>query len=89
MMMIFIRPIINQTEGFFVECGAYDGQTLSNSLYLERSLNWSGILAEPSPPYFKQLESRNRKAWAMPVCLSLEPYPTVVGISSYYCFNSM
>ncbi|KAG7156877.1 hypothetical protein Hamer_G024123 [Homarus americanus] len=33
-------------EGFFVEVGAVDGETLSNSLYLERNLGWSGLLIE-------------------------------------------
>lgn len=51
---------------------------MSNSLYLERTLGWSGILAEPSPPFYQQLESRHRKAWTMPVCLSIEPYPMKV-----------
>lgn len=67
-----------QTEGFFVECGAYDGQTMSNTLYLERTLDWSGLLIEASPPFFDQLSLRKRKAWTMPVCLSLTPYPTEV-----------
>lgn len=34
--------------GYFVEFGALDGKTSSNTLYLEAELGWTGILAEPA-----------------------------------------
>lgn len=39
---------LNYQNGFFIEAGANDGSTQSNTLYLEKQLNWSGILIEPS-----------------------------------------
>lgn len=35
--------------GVFVEAGAYDGITQSNSWHLERALGWRGLLVEPAP----------------------------------------
>ena len=39
----------NQKNGFFVECGAFDGETRSNTLILEEELEWNGILIEADP----------------------------------------
>ncbi len=73
-----IFPPLNQTNGFFIECGGFDGEYLSNTLFFERSLNWNGILIEADRKAFKQLVNRNRKAYTLPVCLSTEPYPSEV-----------
>jgi FkbM family methyltransferase len=35
--------------GVFVEAGAHDGYTQSNTYYLERSRDWSGVLVEAVP----------------------------------------
>lgn len=37
--------------------GENDGQTFSNSRYLLKELNWSGLLVEPSPTAFKKLKA--------------------------------
>lgn len=67
-----------QTGGFFVECGAADGELFSNTILLEREMNWTGILVEPDPTSYSNLAKRNRQAHILPVCLSLEKYPTEV-----------
>lgn len=46
--------------GFFIEVGANDGFTQSNTYYLEKFLGWSGILIEPIPNLFEQCR-RTRK----------------------------
>ncbi|CAL4149210.1 unnamed protein product, partial [Meganyctiphanes norvegica] len=61
--------------GFFVEAGALDGEYLSNTLYLERALGWTGLLVEPSKDMFTLLSHKGRKAWTAHVCLATHPYP--------------
>jgi FkbM family methyltransferase len=38
-----------QSGGVFVEAGAYDGYWQSNTYWLERFRNWTGVLVEPMP----------------------------------------
>lgn len=45
----------NQPEGCFLDIGANDGQTLSNSRALALS-GWSGVCVEPAPDPFQKLE---------------------------------
>jgi len=64
--------------GFFIEAGAFDGEYLSNTLYLEKNLSWSGLLIEPNKMAFNSLASRNRKSQLLNACLSLHKYPEEV-----------
>ncbi len=57
---IFVLAVMNfQHEGYFVEFGATNGVDLSNTFILEKSLSWSGILAEPARCWHDELR-RNR-----------------------------
>lgn len=47
-------------NGYFVELGANDGVTQSNSLYFEKYRNWRGLLVEPAPQnYLKCRQNRS------------------------------
>ena len=73
-----IRKALKDKEnGFFVECGAYDGETRSNTLVLERFRGWKGLLVEADPLNFSKMLQKNRRAYLTPTCLGIVPYPTV------------
>ena len=43
-----IFEYLDYRDGFYIECGANDGITQSNTYKLETDKNWKGILIEPS-----------------------------------------
>jgi FkbM family methyltransferase len=47
-------------NGYFVEFGATDGITNSNTYLLERKYRWRGILAEPNPVWHSALNSARK-----------------------------
>jgi FkbM family methyltransferase len=48
-------------NGFFVDVGAHDGVTFSNSCFFEKHKNWNGLCIEPIPDVYQQLK-KNRKS---------------------------
>jgi FkbM family methyltransferase len=50
---IQLEKYLNFSNGFFIELGAHDGITQSNTYYYEKKKNWRGILIEPTPKLFK------------------------------------
>jgi len=45
----------NRKNGYYVEFGATDGVSLSNTWYLEKAFGWTGILAEPGQEWHEEL----------------------------------
>jgi FkbM family methyltransferase len=43
---------------YFIDIGAYDGESLSNTLLLEEDYNWKGICVEPLPDTFNKLKKK-------------------------------
>lgn len=56
-------------QGFFVDIGAHDGVSFSNSLFFERCLSWDGICFEPNPVLFSKCKT-NRKCLSENACVS-------------------
>jgi len=56
-------------NGVFVEIGAHDGISYSNSYYFEKYLNWTGICIEPHPQRFQELKE-NRTCHCYQGCVS-------------------
>ncbi|XP_042893093.1 protein Star-like [Penaeus japonicus] len=63
----------NITNGFFVDVTAGDGEYQSRSLFFEQQRNWTGLLIEPDPASFVELQAKNRTAFSLNACLSLVP----------------
>lgn len=58
---IIMTMFKKKKNGFYVELGANDGLRQSNTLKLERELNWRGVLVEPSPSAFRILVKYRKK----------------------------
>jgi FkbM family methyltransferase len=52
---------INFKNGYFIELGANDGITQSNTKHFELFKGWHGVLIEPSPTQFKKLKKFRSK----------------------------
>lgn len=59
-------------NGFFVDIGANDGVTGSNTVFFEKELAWSGICIEPQPDIFTELQA-NRSCEMVQCCITDQP----------------
>lgn len=67
--------------GYFVEFGACDGRSLSNTRLLEEDYGWTGILAEPNPVWHDALQA-NRRAVIDRRCVAAHSDETVDFLST-------
>ena len=44
-----LKTLTYKRSGYFVELGAHDGETFSNTVVMEKLYGWSGICVEPNP----------------------------------------
>lgn len=61
----------NIKNGFFVDIGAHDGISFSNSYFFEKYNNWNGICVEPMPEVYDLLK-KNRKCICIKGAISTE-----------------
>lgn len=78
-----LEPYVNYDGGYYVELGANDGITQSNTHYFEKHRSWRGLLVEPSPHNFlkcrENRSSDNRIVCA--ACVSFDYKPEFVRIT--------
>ena len=60
-------------NGFFIECGAFDGLTECCCKFFEEFMNWNGINIEPVPHIFKKLSVHRPNSININGCLSNFP----------------
>lgn len=57
-----LEKYLNFENGFFIEAGANDGYTQSNTYFLEKKRRWSGILVEGIPEIYKKCKKKRPKS---------------------------
>ena len=62
----------DKSNGTFLEFGATDGVSLSNSVLLEDKFGWSGVLAEPSPQWHSKLFENRPNSTVITECIYSE-----------------
>jgi FkbM family methyltransferase len=67
-LWVFGEVFNEQRNGFFLDVGAHDGVTISNTYILENRYDWRGICIEANPDTFELLK-RNRRCQCVNVCL--------------------
>ncbi|UUV08625.1 FkbM family methyltransferase [Ruegeria sp. YS9] len=73
--MWVINEVYNgKRKGFFVELGAADGFSDSNTFVLEKHYGWNGLLIEPNPVNYHRITHWHHRT-ATPVPLAVDPEP--------------
>ena len=69
-----MQKYLVKDDGYFIEIGANDGVSQSNTYLLELKKNWKGILIEPSPnKFFECVRNRsNRNKFYCNACVSFD-----------------
>ncbi|XRB07700.1 methyltransferase [Pycnococcus provasolii] len=57
-------------DGFFIEIGGYDGESLSNTLFFEMRRNWTGLLVEANPRSYGIMIGKDRRCAMVNACIS-------------------
>ena len=78
-----------KSHGVFVEAGAFNGEYLSNTLYLETNYTWTGLLVEPNSAAYKGLSRKKRKSYCIHSCLSVVSHPDIVEFDAADVFGGI
>jgi ribosomal protein L21E len=72
---------VEYKNGYFVELGANDGISQSNTLYLEKYLGWRGVLVEPDVNnYIKCLKNKGLPVFSSKMLLYSSSEVPVLGV---------
>ena len=56
-----LEKYLNYKNGFYIEMGANDGISQSNTMFLEKKYDWHGMLIEPSEKFTLLKNNRSKK----------------------------
>ena len=71
--------LIFQGTGTFIEIGAFDGEFMSLTLWLEQKRGFKGLLLEPNPRDYKLLLNKRRSSYSINACASPDSNSKKVG----------
>jgi len=71
-----LSKYLNFKNGFFLEAGANDGYSQSNTYFLEKFKSWRGILVEPIPELFKLCCKERSRSYTFNCALVADSYKT-------------
>ena len=79
-----LEKYLKKKNGFYIEMGANDGITQSNTYFLEKKYNWRGLLVEPSEK-FKMLKKQrsNFNIFSNAACCSFKKKNSLIKFSYY------
>ena len=83
---IKLKKYLKKRRGFFIEIGANDGIHQSNTFYLEKNKNWSGLLVEPGKEAFSRLikNRSKRNIFVNAACVPFYYDKDFVNFNDYY-----
>ena len=64
-------------NGVFIEFGAYDGVTFSNTYLLEKHFGWKGVLIDPIPAHFESM-NHNRECTTIHGAITPEKHKSIL-----------
>lgn len=70
-------------EGFFIEAGANDGYSQSNTFYLEKKRGWRGVLVEGIPALYKKCKLERRNSTVLNCALVAADFPDATVTMQY------
>ena len=75
-----LEALLPPGPGIFVEAGAHDGYTQSNTYFLERRRGWSGVLVEAVPELAERARRRRPRSRVVQAALVGPGAPPTVPI---------
>ena len=70
-----VEKYLNYRNGFFIEVGANDGYSQSNTYYLEKKCNWNGVLIEGIPELYEKCKKLRTNSIVRNCALVSREYP--------------
>lgn len=85
-----LRKYLSINDGFYIECGANDGITQSNTFAYEQ-LGWSGLLVEPCPINYSKCVRNRPRSIVENYALVSSSYNknTISGFFDNSCYNGL